>query len=233
MTPLLSVIIPFKDDSYIIDETIRRLNKDVNTTFFEIIIIDDGSTEGVPKRIVEDNTNVKVISNGVNRGVGYSFDRGVSQSRGEILLLIGADIRVEEETWLTNVLSTAINNPDSITASVCKGLEEDAHMLRDDRTLRYGADLLFTVPKGKLPKGIKADILQGHWTSGKRAEGTYEIPCLMGAAYVITREQYSKIGGWSLLPHLEGRIKESYSREETKFRNHRFWGGVLTGNKPG
>ena len=127
MKPKVSIIIPFKDDSYLIDETIRRLNEGIDTTQVEIIIVDDGSFDKLPEGVYRDNDNVVAYFNGFNRGVGYSFDYGVLKASADTLLLMGADVRVMERSWLTDALRLSCEHPNGIIASACKGLNEEGH----------------------------------------------------------------------------------------------------------
>lgn len=223
----VSVVIPFKDDNHLIGETIRRLNEDIDKSQVEIIIIDDGSFNTITESVYRDHPNVTVHFNKTNRGVGYSFDYGVNKAAGDVLLLMGSDVRVEPRKWLRDVLRLSYDYPNAIIASACKGMNEEWHMGSPDRTIRYGADLLFRVPEDRLAHGYKVDILSGHWLPEKRQDTIYDIPCLMGACYVTTKQWYHKIGGWGWLKYLDGRVGSvGMTGENLKWRGVRRWGGL-------
>src|SRR5260370_42639931 len=61
----------------------------------EIIVVDDGSSDATPDLLEsyrEKYSTLRLISNGRNRGKGYSVQHGVLEARGEIVLLSDGDL---------------------------------------------------------------------------------------------------------------------------------------------
>lgn len=120
MSDLISICIPYYNDGDIIYESVGRLLGIPNT---EILLIDDGSYLPLsPAVAVPDN--VRIIRQSRNLGVGMAFDRGVKEARGETILLMGADVMVEEG-WDTHVRRLAAENPRGIIAAACIGVTPD------------------------------------------------------------------------------------------------------------
>lgn len=93
MRKLISIIIPSFNSALYIEETIRSAT---NQTYrpFEIIVVDDCSSDST----FEILTNLKGLGikfrlfvNEENKGLGYTFNRGVSESIGEWIMAIGHD----------------------------------------------------------------------------------------------------------------------------------------------
>lgn len=224
---MVSVIIPFYNDEYLINEVVRRAVTGIDPKEVEVIVVDDGSF--TPLKLAVNYPNVRVVRNQTNMGVGYAFDKGVLKARGDVLLLMGSDVLMQGRSWLKTALNTAKDNPNGITCSVCRGvyLDGDNKVVKRGMS-RYGADLLFRVDKDDLPQdslkrqsAVFADILQAKWTDGREVDSSYDIPCILGAAYVTTREWYTKIGGWGWIKNID-----SLSREESKYAGFRRWGGL-------
>lgn len=228
--PEVSVVIPNKDDDSLLPEVIRRLNNGVKESRFEVIIVDDGSFNPVRAETFADYTNVKIIYNKVNKGVGYSFDMGVKNALADNILLLGSDVFVKDKDWIKDVKRNATDYPKAFTCATCVGINPDNMMDRDwsERTRRYGANIVFKMTLDDVPKNSPlqkkkewADITQCKWIRVKISEESYEIPGILGTCYAVSRRWYLHIGGW-------GWIKETHglSKEEMKWIGFRVWGNL-------
>lgn len=91
----LSVIIPVYNEKATIEEIARRV-KAAEPGDKEIIIVDDGSTDGtrdILKRLEGDG--VKVILHKKNTGKGGAIRTGLSAARGDIVMLQDADLEYD------------------------------------------------------------------------------------------------------------------------------------------
>lgn len=87
----LSVVIPVYNEINTILEILRRV-KDVPIEK-EIIVVDDGSTDGTREALKEiKEKNIKIFFNKRNRGKGYSIRRGFKYASGEIVIIQDADL---------------------------------------------------------------------------------------------------------------------------------------------
>lgn len=86
-----SVIIPAFNVAPYIEECIQSALGQTCMDL-EVIVIDDGSTDGTAG-VVEsfDDGRVRLIRNPSNRGVSYSRNAGISEARGEYLVLLDSD----------------------------------------------------------------------------------------------------------------------------------------------
>jgi len=98
--PLLSVIIPAYNESRYIAGTLESMVVYLKTRYpsFEVIVVDDGSRDGTSQVLEETleslppDCSVQVLRNETNQGKGYSIQRGMEASRGEIDLFMDADL---------------------------------------------------------------------------------------------------------------------------------------------
>ena len=111
--PDLSIIIPSYNEETRLPETLDRLAAYLQTRGWEaeVLVVDDGSndrTAVVAESFRNKITSLRVVSNGVNRGKGYSVRHGMQEARGRKALFTDADLSapIEEAEKLIAALET-------------------------------------------------------------------------------------------------------------------------------
>jgi glycosyltransferase involved in cell wall biosynthesis len=96
----LSVIVPVFDERNTVVEIVRRMRKVELPVELEIVIVDDGSTDGTRDvlRQLADST-VRVINHDVNRGKGAAIRSGLAHVTGDLVLVQDADLEYDPEDW--------------------------------------------------------------------------------------------------------------------------------------
>ncbi len=84
---LISVIIPAYNEEDIIDETLNKLDQE---WIDEIIVINDGSSDNTS--ILVKKFPVTLLDLAENTGKGNAVTRGIIESRGDILVILDADL---------------------------------------------------------------------------------------------------------------------------------------------
>jgi len=96
-SPKLSIVIPSFNEEKRLSATLERIASYINASGreTEVIVVDDGSTDGtirIAESFRRQIAGLRVVSNGQNRGKGYSVRHGSMDSRGEIVLFTDADL---------------------------------------------------------------------------------------------------------------------------------------------
>lgn len=95
----LTIIVPVYNEIDAIENTIIELYKikinNKKSMHIEIIIVDDCSNDGTSKKITEikdsNNYNLKILTNEINKGYGYSIKKGVLNSSSPFFAITDAD----------------------------------------------------------------------------------------------------------------------------------------------
>jgi glycosyltransferase involved in cell wall biosynthesis len=97
---LLTVIVPVFNERNTVLEILRRMRLVELPLDVEIIVVDDGSTDGTDKVLsaVEDST-VRMIRHQTNQGKGAAIRTGLAAARGELLLIQDADLEYDPSDW--------------------------------------------------------------------------------------------------------------------------------------
>jgi len=95
-TPLFSIIIGVYNDWVPLDHCLRSLAQQTNGPSFEVIIVDDGSSEAAPEFIRQwIRCYPLTIVGQPHAGIPSARNRGIQVSRGAVLLFVDADCRTQ------------------------------------------------------------------------------------------------------------------------------------------
>ena len=111
LTPDLSIIIPAYNEERRLPRTLDSIFAWTQTRPYptEIIVVDDGSSDRTSEIVTSGEkkySGLRLVSNGKNRGKGFSVRHGIIEARGEIALFTDAD------------LSTPIEEADKLLAAI-------------------------------------------------------------------------------------------------------------------
>src|SRR4029077_13554869 len=95
--PELSIIIPAYNEELRLPATLSSIAAYMRSSKrnIEVIVVDDGSrdkTVAVAEQFLNEIPSLRVVSNGENRGKGYSVRHGMTEARGDIVLFTDADL---------------------------------------------------------------------------------------------------------------------------------------------
>jgi dolichyl-phosphate beta-glucosyltransferase len=112
--PELSIIIPAYNEERRLPQTLARIRDYIATRRIdaEILVVDDGSRDATARVVEEWRAQIpflRLVSNGRNRGKGYSVRHGMLEARGRVALFTDADLSapIEETERLLAALGSA------------------------------------------------------------------------------------------------------------------------------
>jgi GT2 family glycosyltransferase len=145
---------------------------------FEIIAVDNNSTDGSVNFIANHYPQVSLIRNPCNLGFAGGCNVGLRAAKGDILVLLNQDTRVSPD-WLS-VLAGRLQNPE-VGVVGCKALYPDG------QTIQHAGGWI------EWPLGLAHHYGQGESDSGQWDEPR-SLDYVTGAAMAFRREILERVG---------------------------------------
>ncbi len=102
-TSRLSVILPARDEAHHIHSNIARVCTALEGRDFEVVVVDDGSSDSTfaeAVRAAQAGLPVRVVRQQPNRGKGAALFRGFTESTGDAVAFLDADLEIAPENVL-------------------------------------------------------------------------------------------------------------------------------------
>ncbi|HYV99167.1 MAG TPA: glycosyltransferase [Gemmatimonadaceae bacterium] len=114
--PAVSVIVPVHNQANVLDATLSAIvASSIPRESYELIVIDDGSTDG-SSTVGARHADTVVRLTGRSRGMAYARNRGTEAARGDVVVFVDADVKIQRDT-LERLLSSF--DDDSGLGAVC------------------------------------------------------------------------------------------------------------------
>ena len=179
-SPLVSIVILTWNSEKFMDTCLESLSKQTYNNF-EIIIVDNASTDNTLKRVkeLEYKPEPRIIANERNHGCAGGNNIGWKAGKGDIVVFLNPDT-VVEKTWLEELVKAMKENPDAAIAG-CKIYYPNSHIIQ------HAGGILH-------PNGMT-----DHYGNGEEDTGKYDelkdVDYVTGAAIAVRDEFMKEAGG--------------------------------------
>lgn len=109
--PLVSVIVVNYNGLNLLGDCLESLKGQVFRDF-ELIVVDNASTDGSVRFLRDNYPEVKVVENPANLGYGAAINAGIGISKGEYIVVLNNDTKADPR-WLEKLLSAAGEDKDA------------------------------------------------------------------------------------------------------------------------
>lgn len=124
----ISIIIPCYNVEKYIEKCLNSIKEQVDKLKYEIILVDDKSTDNtvriIEKYIKKNKTNISFIKNEINKGAGYSRNKALKQAKFDYISFIDADDYLDDNFY-SELLSIVENTNCDVVVCDIKSIYED------------------------------------------------------------------------------------------------------------
>lgn len=185
--PLVSIIIPTRDRVELLRTCVDSILARTTYPFYEIIIVDNGSTETATLNYLRSLTqpHIRILRDAQPFNFSTLNNGAVVHARGDFVCLMNNDIEIATPDWLEEMLSFA-----QVPEVGCVG----ARLWYPDGTLQHGGILVgyLGTAAGHLHKFIR----RGDPGYGARAVVHQSLSAVTAAVLLVRRAIYEQVGGF-------------------------------------
>lgn len=196
----LSIIVVNYNNYTLTENCIKSVIKTVKDINYEVIVIDNNSTNdsySILREEFKDYHNIRIIKNIENEGFGAANNKAVELAKADILLFLNPDVEVLDE---------AINNLyNRLLSDESVGLI-GAKLLNKDLTLQYSCRRVlkfseFIITRTPLKNIVSKDYVQKledkYLMTDLDHDKESEVDWVMGSCMIIRKKLFLDVGGFS------------------------------------
>jgi glycosyltransferase involved in cell wall biosynthesis len=183
---LLTIVMPVYNERATLRPAVERLLKTDLPLPVELIVVDDGSTDGSLETVTDlaDPSRVRLIKHRRNRGKGGAIRTGIEAARGDVLTVLDADLEYD---------------PADLAGLVAPILEDDARVVYGTRAFGAHTAYSFWYVVGNKMVNLWASFLFDTWLSDV-------YTCLKMAPTDLWRAVDLRAGGFGIEAETTGKF---------------------------
>lgn len=147
MVKFASIIIPTCNGKHLLEECLPSVMEAVDVASgHEVIVVDDGSSDGSYVFLKENFPQVKIVSLDKNHGFGKACNTGVQKSLNPIVILLNNDIKVDKDFISPLIKNFNNENVFAVSGKVFQWNRKNKYVERTFGNFRKGLLYLSSVP---------------------------------------------------------------------------------------
>jgi GT2 family glycosyltransferase len=210
--PLVSVVVVNWNTKDLLEDCITSVEKHLADTPHEVIVVDNGSTDGSPELIASRFPENRLLVNPENLGFGRANNQGMAVAQGDCLLLLNSDARLPDGS-VRALVEWLRDRPD---VGVVGPRLEGPHGNLQPSAYRFGSIPLMLVEELGLYKLLRREraaslLLGGYWSHDTERP----VDWIVGACMLVRAEVFRTTGGFDPSIFLYGEEEEWCGRIAT------------------
>jgi len=178
-SPLLSILVVSYHVKDLVLDCLGSIYETVTNIPFEVIVVDNASSDGTPEAIREKFPQCQLIVNERNRGFAFANNQGFEKAKGEIILLLNPDTKVLPGS-IEKMYRFLEENPQAGAVS-CR-------ILYPDRRLQKSISRFPSVTENLLLAFYLQSLFLAHWKQKTYyRDQPFEIDVPLGACIMLRK----------------------------------------------
>lgn len=192
----LSIITVTYNSAQLIPEQIRSVKTGCQKIFCEEIIVDNASTDSTVSLVREQFPEVTLIANFKNIGFSAANNHGAAKTKGEFLLFLNPDMRVEAGSL--DVMVAWMRAHPQVGLASCKLVDEFGNLNASAQPRRFPRlsdqlAIIFKIPH------LFPSVLNRYLFKDFKPDIEQEVDSVRGSFMILRREIYERLG-WAFDP---------------------------------
>jgi GT2 family glycosyltransferase len=187
---VLSIVIITRNTRDLLESLLASIEADtsLNPVLEEVIVVDNGSTDGTAGMIEDRWPRATVIRNEENRGFAAAVNLGHGSSKGEFILLLNSDTRL-----IPGETAKMIDYMQGDPRVGIVGPQLVYDDMRPQRSFALTPSLALEI----IPRSLLERLLPGRFrTKGRGLADPFDVESLIGAALLVRRRLLDEVGGF-------------------------------------
>jgi len=187
--PDVSIIMPVFNKLPLTEPCVESIHRQGAACTFEIVVVDNGSTDGTPQWLAEQERagRLRSVANPDNLGFARGCNLGAAHARGRYLLFLNNDMEVTPG-WLEPLVATLDQDPEAGIVG--------ARLLFADETIQHGGVALVQVTKDGWTHIGGLHLSYQMPSDHQGARNAQYMQVVTGACLLIRPEVFAAVGGF-------------------------------------
>lgn len=187
--PLISIVLPFKDQAFLLEKCIDSILTKTSYSNFEVIGVSNDSigpeTVDLMQQLQQRDSRVRFVENNIPFNFSALVNYGVQQSQGEHVLLLNNDIEIDSSDWLSQLLGYSSQSEVGAVG---------AKLLFPDNTIQH---IGIHLDVDGMPAHTHKDLSDQLPQLIAETQTTHKVSAVTGALLMVKKALYESIGGFN------------------------------------
>lgn len=185
INPALSIVLVCWNNKAYLDPCLKSLYETGLKNTFDVVVVDNGSTDGSQQMLAEKYREVKIVQNSSNVGLGKASNQGIEATKGRYILLLNNDTIVNGPSF-----DAMVNFMDENPSAGAVG----GKLLNSDGTTQSCYNYFPTLREDFLVATRLGELIRPGYPAVMNGEKIESVDWLGSACLMVRRSALNEVG---------------------------------------